>query len=272
MKFVLSFSFFVTIFFPGKSNGITLATVNQKEITDELLRQELKSLGTHGSLVSEQPDLLKRFLEHIINTELRAQEALKMKLQDTPEFKSRMEQAERQILANLYIENYINTHTSELSLKKFFESNKEMFSRKSVKISHAFFKDEQTAEKFLAEVIKNKDNFRQILAQHLISHDKTESRESEWIEKGHHVIALEKAIFSTPKGDIHPKVVKVNSGFHIIKIDDIRYHDQPNFDLLKGEVRQVRIRDLQDEMSSQLKNQAKVTVNSKWIDNVGPLR
>lgn len=270
MKFVLSFSFLIAIFFPGKSDALILASVNQKEITDESFRQALKSLGTHGSLVSEQPELRERFLHHLIDTHLRAQEASKMNLQNSPEFKSRMEQAETQILANLFMENYITTQTSESSLKKFFETNKELFSRKSVKISHAFFKDEQTAEKFHQVVSKKKENFKQILSQYLSTQENSED-DSDWFEKGSHVIALEKAAFSTPKGDIFPKVIQTSSGFHIVRVDDIRYYDQINFDLLKGEIKQVRIRDLQDQLSSQLKNQAKVTINSKSLENFSAL-
>jgi len=250
----------------GTGFALVLASVNSTDITDSSFRHALRSLGSHGNLVGEQPELRERFLHHLVDTELKAQAAIGQKLQESQEFRSRMEQAERQILANLYIENHINSNTSDASLASYFEANKEVFTRKAVRISYAFFKDETTATKFLNEVVKVPGQFEKIYSKYFASKNAGDSEE-DWIEKGSHVINFEKAVFSTPKGAIANKVIPTNSGYHVIRIDDVKYNEQQKFEYFKAEIKQFRVRELQEKLIQELKASAKVNVNTQALGN-----
>ena len=263
LKTVLRLGVFL---FSIESYSFTLATINGKDITDDQFRLALKSLGSHGSLVAEHMELRERFLNHLVEVELKAQAAAKQNLQNSEEFRHRLAQAEKQILASLLTEKWMSEQTSDDSLKAYFTSNSEMFFRHEVEVSHILLRDEADALKVLGLLQKNPASFPALVREYSISDVETEGKIG-WLAKGSQPIPFEKAAFTTLKGNIYPDIVKTSSGYHVLRVDDIKYHQEKQFASLKSEVKHALIRDVQHKLSQDLKKNAAVSTNLKALEN-----
>ena len=250
---------------PDQTAAETVATVNRCEITEKSFRQALRAIGTHGRLIGEQPELRDRFLNHLVDTELRAQAAQALGLHEKEEFRQRMGQARTQILATLYLENYLSEKTAETTLQKFFEAEKELFIRKSVRVSHVFFRDAGPADSLSKEVFYSPGKFDAIVKKHLPPPEQSSIR-PDWLEKGSHPTGIEKAAFTIKKGAVSP-VIRTPSGYHMIRVEDIRYHQNQNFSYLKPDVRRFLHRSLQEELSEELKGKARISIRKKALEN-----
>ena len=254
------------LLFSFESYCSTLATVNGKEITEREFRLALKTLGSHGSLVAENLELRERFLNHLIEVEVKAQVAVKQNLRNTKDFKQRLAQAEKQILASLLTEKWMANQTSDESLKVYFDTNQEIFYRQEVEVSHILLRDEADAIRVLSLVQKNPASFQTLVRDYSISDTESEGRIG-WIVKGSQPIPFEKAAFSTPKGSVYPKIVKTTSGYHILRVDDVKYFTDKQFATLKNDVKHARTRDVQHQLSEDLKSQSVISTNTKALEN-----
>ena len=189
LKTIIQLGVFLLSF---ESYGFTLATINGKDLTEDQFRLALKSLGSHGSIVAEHMELRERFLNHLIELELKAQAANKQNLQNSEEFKQRLAQAEKQILASLLTEKWMAEHTSDETLRAYFEANHEMFYRQEVEVSHILLSDEADALKVLGLVQKNPSNFSTLVREYSSSVIESEGKIG-WLTKGSQPIPFEKA-------------------------------------------------------------------------------
>jgi len=125
------------------------------------------------------------------------------------------------------------------------------------------------AEDILAQARKKGANFEDLAKKY--SEDpgsKTKGGDLGWLVHGQTVPEFDKAVFSTPKGDISD-LVRTQYGFHIIKvIDKETAHTKP-FDEVKDSIRTPLLLQkidqqsaaISDQMSSQIRQSNKVTLD-----------
>ena len=67
---------------------------------------------------------ITQFLNHLIDNNLLSSEAKKSKLDQSAQYKKMVEDAKRDILARLYVDQYIAEQSADKNLKSYFEKNK----------------------------------------------------------------------------------------------------------------------------------------------------
>ena len=139
-----------------------IATVNGAKVTTEEFKSAVESLGPNKMMVQSSPDMMEKFLNHLIDTKLLSTKAAEKKIDQTEDFKARMTQAKNQILASLYVDTYIEENTKDAALKKHFDSNKDKFAKKEIKASHILVKEEAEAKKILKEALKKGADFAEL--------------------------------------------------------------------------------------------------------------
>ena len=82
------------------------------------------------------------------------------------------------------------------------------------------------------------------------------------------VPAFEKAAFATKKNKVHPKLVKTQFGYHIIKVTDVRGGDDVKFEDKKDQVVEAIKRNGRKELIEELRKKAKLKVDQKALDSL----
>ena len=248
--------------------GQDVATINGKKVSSEEFKSAIESLGPNKAMVQSSPDMLERFLNHLIDTKILSSKAAEKKIDQSGDFKLRLEQAKGQILASLYMDKYIEENTTDAALKKHFNSNKEKFAKKEIKASHILVKEEKKAQEVLKMTQKKGANFAELAKKHSTGPSGPKGGDLGWFGTGRMVPEFEKAAFATPKGQVHPKIVKTQFGFHIIKVEDIKEPKDVNFDKVKEEVKTQLTRDLRTSHIENLRKEAKIEINKATLKSL----
>ncbi|MCX6123445.1 MAG: peptidyl-prolyl cis-trans isomerase [Proteobacteria bacterium] len=237
--------------------GAELARVGAEVISSEQFGDALKALGNQGLTVAGNPELKKRFLDHIINSRIVAEQAKSSGFEKDPKYQTRLADMTKQLLAGEYMDRKLEEMMTEATIKKYFEDHKTDFGKMEVRASHIVLATEAEAANALKEVSKPGVKFDDVAKS--ISKDK--SVDLGFFARGRMMPELEKAAFSTLKGQIHPKPIKTSFGWHIIKVTDQKGSDQVAFDSVKNEVKTKMRSSLQETMLKSLRDKTKVVLN-----------
>ena len=243
-----------------------LASVNGIEIQDNDVRDALQFMGPRGGLIMDHKDLKERFLNHLIEEELKVQQARVKGLHLSEQFKAKMVLAERKILAELLEEQWVAERTSDQVIKEYFEQNKEMFYRKEVNVSHVLLTNLEDAQMVINLINKRKSgyDFKALVRKYSIG-NRDNGGSIGWIKKGDHNLDFEYVAFNCVLGDVCSRIAQTNSGFHVLKIDEIRYAHDKTFSSLKKDVFEVCLRQARHSFTEVLKNNATITVDYKSL-------
>jgi peptidyl-prolyl cis-trans isomerase C len=241
-----------------------IAKVDSSVISSESFASSVKSLGSQGSMIASNPELRKRFLDHMINSVLVGNRALTDGFDKDPMYQKRLAEVAAQLLAGEYIDRLVEKKSTEKEVKAWFDDNMALFSNREVHAHHILLADEVAAKSALAEVQKHPENFDKIAKK--ISKDKT--IDLGFFKRGQMVPEFDAVAFVTPKGTIHPSVVKTSFGWHVIKISDVRGDERTNFDAVKADVQRKYRSKIQEDFVRELRAKSTVVINEFALKEV----
>jgi peptidyl-prolyl cis-trans isomerase C len=241
-----------------------IAKVDDTVISSESVTAALKALGPQGQMVAANPELRKRFVDHMINSLLVSQKAKAEGFDKNPQFQARLADVTAQLLAGEYMDQLVAKKSSEKEQKAWFEANKQLFSKKEVHAMHILCSDEATAKKALEEVLKSPTNFETIAKKY--SKDKT--IDLGFFGHGRMVPEFEKVAFSTPLGTVSPSTVKTQFGWHVIKVLESRGDDEVAYDKVKQDVSRKYRAKLQEDLVHDLREKSKIAINEKSLKDI----
>lgn len=253
--------FLLSVLMAAPSFAAELAKVGDSTITTESFANALKALGPQGEMVASNPDLKQRFLDHVINSKLVAEEAKKSGFEKDPKFQARLADMTQQLLAGEYMDQKMEKEANDAAAKKYFDAHKSEFSKKEIRASHILVDSEEQAKKLLEEVKKPGADFDAIAKKN--SKDKT--ADLGFFGHGRMVPEFDKAAFATPKGTIHPTPVKTQFGYHVIKVTDVKGEDKVEFASVKDEVKKQMRQKLQEDFVHSLRDKSKVVLNEQQL-------
>lgn len=246
-----------------------IATINGKPFTVDEYKAAAASLGDRPDMLLSNPNLKRRFLDDLINNGLLADTAAAEKIDETQAYKDHLKVARNQILARLYTKAYLTRQMTEKNIRLYFEKEKLKFSSREALVKHIIIKDEVEAKKALAELKNHAENFDRLLEKYAGKNAAGQKGGSMgFVGRGRLIENLEQAVFSTPKGSVHPEVVKTTFGYHVVLVTDYRGSDDIKF----TEVREKVLEDLEHHLRAELikkyRDQAGVTVDENALKNV----
>jgi peptidyl-prolyl cis-trans isomerase C len=241
-----------------------LAKVDDTVITTEAFQASIKSLGSQGSMVASNPELRKRFLDHMINSQLVSRKAKVDGFEKDPKFQARLAEMTQQLLAGEYMDQLIEKKSTEQNLKAWFESNKEQFSNKEIHAYHILCADEATAKKALEEVNKTPADFDKVAKKY--SKDKTV--DLGFFGHGRMVPEFDAVAFNTKKGTISQTIAKTTFGWHVIKVTDTRGGDDVKYESVKKDVEHKFRQKTQEDLVRDLRDKSKIAINDQALKDV----
>jgi peptidyl-prolyl cis-trans isomerase C len=241
-----------------------LAKVDDTVISTESYESALRALGSQGAMVASNPDLRKRFLDHMVNSTLLAKKAKSEGFDKDPKFQARLADMTAQLLAGEYMDRLIEKKSGDKEVREWFEKNKSLFSKKEVHAKHILADSEDVALKALAEVSKKPSEFDAVAKKY--SKDKT--IDLGFFGHGKMVAEFESAAFAQKSGSIAPKPVKTSFGWHVIYVLETRGEDSVAYDAIKPEVQKRYRASIQEGIVHELRAKSKIAINEPALKEV----
>lgn len=205
-------------------------------------------LGQYKEAFENQPalkgkkfeDLDKSIQENIIKGYVHAKviekEAVNAKIQDSEEFRKKLESIKPQIAQQLLIDNILKEKVTDSTLKSEYESiKKESEGKQEAKASHILVADEKTAKE-VKEKLDKGEKFTDLAKKYSTDEgSKANGGELGYFMKGQLVPEFEAQVFSMKKGAVS-QPVKTQFGYHIIKLEDVRPLKVPSFEEVKPSI------------------------------------
>jgi peptidyl-prolyl cis-trans isomerase C len=205
------------------------------------------------------PEVQEQMRQHLIALEVFTQEADKLGLSSSDEFKAQMELARQTVLANQLIKEFEkkNAITDEL-LKAEYDKFAAANGGKEIKARHILVDKEADATAIIAS-LKKGGKFEEIAKKR--SKDTgsgAKGGDLDWANPSSYVPEFSAALQALKKGQLTDKAVKTQFGFHIIRVDDVRDIKLPTFDEVKPQIADQMKQDKRGTYQRDLLGKAKV--------------
>ena len=239
------------------STGGVAATVNgspiDKDSVDHIIAQRV------GMGQPDSPETRKAIINQLAMQMLVSQEALKKKLDKTPEVIDQIKLTNQSILANAFVQDYLkNNQVSDDMLKAEYDKIKAQMSGSEFKARHILVEKESDAKEIIAKLKKNTAQFDKLAKEQ--SKDpgsKDKGGDLGWFDPRGMVPEFGAAVAKLEKGKFTLEPVKTQFGYHVILLEDSRSKQPPSFDQIKPQltkqVQEQQLKKLLDDMLAKAK-------------------
>ena len=233
-----------------------VAIVNGKAVPKSRLDALAQQVAKSGRPVT--PDIQAQLREEVIAREIFVQEANKLGLAASDDYKAKMESARQVILINVLFDNFkqknpVTDAQVKAEYDKFVASN----GGKEYKAHHILVETEAEAKAIIA-ALKKGGKFEDIAKkQSKDTGSGAKGGDLDWANPSSYVPEFTAALLKLNKGQTTDTPVKSQFGYHIIRVDDIRTAKLPSFDEVKPQIakqmEQQKLAAFQDELRKKAK-------------------
>ena len=235
------------------------ATVNGKAIKQSWVDFITKDAQARGQKPSD--GMKNAIINELVGSELAYQEAQKQGLDKDPDFKTSSELANRKMLVNVFLQDFMKKNpVTDADTKAAYEDYKKELGDKEYSARHILVKTEAEAKDVLAQLKKGDDFAKVAKEKSLDPGSKEKGGDLGWFSPAGMVKPFSDAVTSMKKGETTSAPVQTQFGWHIIKLVDTRAAQVPSYDKVKdGLERTLQQRKL-EKMMIGLKEKAKIDV------------
>jgi peptidyl-prolyl cis-trans isomerase C len=237
-----------------------IAKIDGVEVTQSDLSLAIDNLDPQ---LAQLPDDQKKLaaLSTVIDAKLIAEKARAEKIEDTKEFKDRLEFIVDRELHNAYFKKHVVDTITDADIKKRYDAEiAKLPPVEEVRARHILVKTEDEAKAVIKELGEGKD-FAELAKIKSTDPNKSDGGDLGYFKKGMMVPEFEKAAFEMKKGDVSKTPIKTQFGFHVIKVEDKRNAPPPEFEQVKDQVKQIVLRDKYMEVLKATKSAAKIEID-----------
>jgi peptidyl-prolyl cis-trans isomerase C len=233
-----------------------VAIVNGKAVPLTRVEALTQQVTRSGRQVT--PEMQQQIKDEVIAREIFIQEAQKMGLDTTADFKDQMELARQTILIRELFTNYQKSHVvSDDEVKAEYDKFAAANSGKEYRARHILVEKEADAKAIIAQ-LKKGGKFDEIAKKS--SKDPgsgAKGGDLDWAPAGNYVAEFSAALTALTKGQTTDTPVKSQFGYHIIRLDDVRDAQLPKLEEVKTQVaqqlQQQKLAKYQDELRAKAK-------------------
>ncbi|MBB3399154.1 MULTISPECIES: peptidylprolyl isomerase [unclassified Rhizobium] len=262
---VMAFATFVAFHAPVHAEDkpdAVVAKVGDVEIHQSDLDLAVANLDPQ---LAQLPDDQKKVaaLSAAIDVKLLAQDAIAEKLDQTAEFKKRMQYLADRELHNAYFKKHVvDTVTDEEVKARYDKEVAALPKQEEVHARHILVKTEDEAKDVIKQLDAGK-NFADLAKEKSTDPNKADGGDLGYFTKGRMVKEFEVAAFALEKGTYTKTPVKTDFGYHVILVEDKRDAPPPAFDQVKDQVRQLVMRDKYLALLAAAKEKSKVEITDE---------
>lgn len=230
----------------AKVNGVTIPQAR----ADVLLR-EVKAQGRQDS-----PELREIVKQRLIESEVLAQEAVKLSLNKNPEISTQLDLARQTVLIRAYVNDVAKRNPpTEEAMRKAYEQNKDQPAASEYKARHILVGTEAEAKTLITQINGGADFARLAAEKSRDEGSKGQGGELSWSPVNSYVRPFAEAMVQLKKGAMTATPVQSQFGWHIIRLDDKR---ALSYEALKPQLQQFVQQESVQKAIADLRAKAKV--------------
>ncbi len=234
-----------------------IAIVNGKAVPKARLDSLAQQIENSGRPVT--PEMQGQLREEVIAREVFMQEADKMGLSATDDFKVQMELARQTILIRQLFNDYQKKNPiTDADLKAEYDKFVAANGGKEYKAHHILVEKETDAKTIIAS-LKKGGKFEDIAKkQSKDTGSGAKGGDLDWANPNSYVPEFSAALLKLNKGQLTQEPVKTQFGFHIIRVDDVRDVKLPAFEEVKPQISQQMQQEKLGAFQQNLRSKAKI--------------
>lgn len=242
--------------------GDVAATVNGKPIKQSLFDFIVKDATDHGQKVDD--NVRDVIMSKLISSELVLQEAQKAGIDKKPDYIAKEELTRRELLVNVYIQDYLRNHpVSDSDTKAAYEKFKTELGDKEYNARHILLASETEAKDVIAQLNKGGDFSKIAKEKSIDPGSKEKGGDLGWFALGGMVKPFGEAVSKLQKGRTTSDPIQTQFGWHVIKLDDVREMKAPPYDKVKESLQKQLSQRQLEKMLTDLRAKATIVDNTK---------
>ena len=233
-----------------------VARVNGAEIRQSDLNMAEEDVGNQVAQMA--PDAKREYLiSFLADMMLVAKAAEAKKLQDGADFKRKLNLARTKLLMEQFLQAEAKTAVTETAMRKVYdEAVGQMSKEPEVRARHILVETEDEAKAVLAELKKGTD-FAELAKSKSKDPGSADGGDLGYFTKDQMVPEFSEVAFKLEKGALSDPV-KSQFGWHVIKVEDKRERQPPEFDKVKDQLESFLVRKSQSDLITKLRADGKV--------------
>lgn len=244
-------------------NGVGIPQARLDFVAKSQLAQSQGQQGQQGQQpLQDSPEFRNNLREILITREILYQEAVKRKLDKSPDYQTQLDLAKQQIILAVLIDDLSKKLTpTEADVRKEYERVKAERGGevgKQYKSRHILVKEEADAKQIVADLEAGGDFAAIAKEKSEDTGTKEQGGELDWSEAEGYVQPFGEALKALKKGERTKEPVKTSYGYHIIELEDVKSLPFPEFDQVKPQIQQQLATKIRDDYIADLRTKAKV--------------
>ena len=234
-----------------------VAIVNGKAVP--LTRVEALSQQVARSGRPVTPEIQQQIKDEVIAREIFMQEAQKLGVDASEDFRTQMELARQTILIRELFANYQKTNpVSDADIKGEYDKFVAANGGKEYKARHILVEKEDQAKAIIAQ-LKKGGKFEDIAKKsNKDPGSGAKGGDLDWAPAGNYVAEFAQALAKLNKGQMTDTPVKSQFGYHIIRLDDVRDAQLPKLEDVKAQIAQQMQQQKLGAYQQELRTKARV--------------
>ncbi len=224
-----------------------LATVAGQPITEEELQAFLNNVPREQQPYINNPKFREQSLEQLISLHLFAQLGEDMKLEETEDFRKILENAKKDILAQLAMrETMKGVEVSDEEVKEFYDANSQQFKKgATVSAKHILTDAEDKCQTILDSILNGEKTFEDAAKEFSTCPSGARGGDLGQFGRGQMVKEFEDVAFAAEIGEVKGPV-KTQFGYHLIKVENKSEETVASFDEVKEVIRRNLVQQKQN--------------------------
>jgi len=241
---------------PASASDPVIARVNGVDITQGDLALAEEDVGYEMQAVSPEAKR-EQLISYLADIIMVTQAADKKNLADNPDFKRRLAFLRNKLLMGYELQQEAKTAVTDEALHQTYdEAVKSMAGQEEVRARHILVESEDEA-KALLEQLKNGADFATLAKEKSKDPGAAEGGDLGYFTKDQMVPEFADVAFKMYPGQLS-NPVKTQFGWHVIKVEDRRTKQPPEFDKVKDQIEAFLARKAQTDFITKLRQSAKV--------------
>lgn len=225
-----------------------LATIAGKEITEAEFEAFLKGVPKEQQPYLSNPQFREQFKEQFLALYMFAQMGEDEKMYETQEFKTMVENASRDILAQLAVNSVMkNVTVTEDECKSYYVVNQQHFAKgESLSAKHILTDSEEKCKEILESIVNGGKAFEEAAQEFSTCPSGQRGGDLGEFGRGQMVPEFEEAAFAAEIGQVVGPV-KTQFGYHLIKVEKKNEASTADFEEVKETIRRNLLQQKQSE-------------------------
>ena len=226
-----------------------IATVGGHQITEAEVEAFIHSLPREQQAYAAHPDFRKQCEEQLIAVYAFAKYGEEEKIDETEEFKNVMENARKDILAQMAMRKLFATvNVTDDEIKEYYEANKSKYSKgASVHAKHILVDNEEKCTELLNAITSGEKVFEDVAKESSTCPSGANGGDLGEFGRGQMVKEFDEAVFNGKVGEVMGPV-QTSFGYHLIRVDELSEEGTAPFEVVAEQIRQHLVAEKQNEL------------------------